>query len=248
MSKLIVLERVDSTNTYAKNHFAELPDGCVVAAREQISGRGRMGRKWFSAPDAALTATMICKDIAAGFHAGAIVGLAALAAVREFLPGCGAYFKWPNDIYVREKKLAGILAEGVIAAGRISGVVCGIGLNITQSEADLQPLGVPATSLSICGAVEVSAEDFRQSFFRHSQESYRRYRENLEAVLLQWRQENRLAGAQLTAVKPDGEIICGRFAEIAADGAMILECAGGRCRFDCGDIRIDPAMIDFDAL
>lgn len=248
MSKLILLDTVDSTNTYAKTHFSELPDGCVVIAREQLAGRGRMGRKWFTAPDAALAATMVCKDIAAGFHAGAVTGLAALAAVREFLPGCGAYFKWPNDIYVREKKLAGILAEGVISRGKIAGVVCGIGLNISQTEAELQHVGAPATSLHICGAAGVSAADFRQAFFRHTVECYRRYREAPEELLLQWRQENRLAGAQLTAVKADGGIINGKFVGIAADGAMILETAGGICRFDCGDIRIDPGTIDFDAL
>lgn len=248
MSKLILLDRVDSTNTYARDNFARLPDGSVIIAREQSAGRGRMGRTWFTAPDRALAATLILKNVDAGFHAGAVAGLAALAAIRDFQPENGAYFKWPNDIYIREKKLAGILSEGVISQGRLAGVACGIGLNIAQSEEELAEIGAPATSLAVCGLKELSAAEFRERFFYHTQLYYQQYRKDKAAVLLAWRQENRLAGAPLTAVKPDGETVCGTFVEIAADGAMIMETAGGRCRFDCGDIRIDPSVIDFDAL
>ena len=82
-STLIVLPQVDSTNTYAKNHFFELEDCTVVAAVEQTAGRGRLGRKWVTAPNTALTATVVFKEIQQPFHAGAIAGLAGLELIRE---------------------------------------------------------------------------------------------------------------------------------------------------------------------
>ena len=69
---MILLDEVDSTNTYAKQHFSDLADGTLVAARMQTAGRGRLGRSWLSGCGRDITATFVLKNISDGFHAGVI--------------------------------------------------------------------------------------------------------------------------------------------------------------------------------
>ena len=146
---LIVLDEVDSTNSWAMRHFDTLDDGAVIAAISQNAGRGRLGRKWVTVPGSSLTASAVFKNIAKPYHAGVITGLAGLELIRKYAPDSFSFFKWPNDIYIRQCKISGILSEGVLRCGRLLGVVSGIGINVNQSVEDLAVLENPATSLRI---------------------------------------------------------------------------------------------------
>ena len=108
---LLILDEVDSTNTYAREHFDDLPDGTLVVARRQTAGRGRRGRSWLSPPGINFTGSILLKRLEDGFHAGCLLGVAALSLLRELAPELPAYLKWPNDIYVENRKLAGLLSE-----------------------------------------------------------------------------------------------------------------------------------------
>ncbi len=243
------LDEVDSTNSFGRTHFAELPDGSLVVARHQYAGRGRCGRSWQSPPGCCLTASGCFGRIKQGFHAGVIIGLAALDVVREALPGVRVYFKWPNDLYVAHFKLAGILSEGVISGGRLIGVVAGVGLNVNLDEGALRGIGRPATSLCILGnrlfSLENLAERLAQIVFRY----YIIYQQNSGMVLRRWRTENRLIGETIEVVDPMGRSNSGIFRRIDADGALVLEDETGRERpFNCGDVRIDLQHINFDEL
>ena len=129
---IILLDKVDSTNTYARNNFDTLADGSVVFAREQTAGRGRLGRKWVSKRDESITGSAVLKKVSQPFHAGIVTGLAGLELVRECVPQAFSFFKWPNDIYIDDCKIAGILSEGVLKNGRLDGVVSGIGINVKR--------------------------------------------------------------------------------------------------------------------
>ena len=76
--RILHLETVDSTNTFALRHFDEVADQVLVSAREQSAGRGRLGRSWIAPPGRNLTVSFAMSRAAEGFHAGAIAGLAAL--------------------------------------------------------------------------------------------------------------------------------------------------------------------------
>ena len=147
MSTHLRLEEVDSTNTYAKQHFAELPDGSVVSARVQTAGRGRVGRKWHSGDGLDITASFLFKNLEQPFLAGAITGIAAIDLLKEECPEVSPFLKWPNDIYVRHFKLAGMLSEAVWEQGKIACVICGIGMNVNSGEELLSGAGQPAVSL-----------------------------------------------------------------------------------------------------
>jgi BirA family biotin operon repressor/biotin-[acetyl-CoA-carboxylase] ligase len=127
-----LLEEVDSTNRYVREAArAGAPEGLVVAAEHQTSGRGRLGRRWEAPPGAALLVSLLLRPAGLAperLHlVTSAVGLAAVEACRRsaaFSPE----LKWPNDLLVGERKLAGILAERVDDA-----VVVGIGINVASA-------------------------------------------------------------------------------------------------------------------
>lgn len=237
--RVLHLQTVDSTNTYALRHFSEVKDTVLVSAFEQTAGRGRLGRKWFAAPGRSLTVSFAMSRVADGFHAGAVAGLAVLDLVREAAPGAKCYLKWPNDVYVGDAKLAGILCEGVLEHGRLAGVVAGIGVNVDLSESEAALIDRKATSLKMLAparffSIEESAE--RLAFFL--ERWYIRYDCSRASVLADWRRENRLIGRLIEVVDPRGNVLSGRFSAIDDDGSMIFEMPCGKRVFRCGDVRI----------
>lgn len=247
--KLIVLPSVDSTNTYAKNNFSLLSDGTLVCAVEQFSGRGRLGRKWIAPPGTSLTGSVVFKQINQAFHAGVVVGLAGLELVRECIPDKTVFFKWPNDIYVRECKIAGILSEGIIDGGKLTGVVSGIGINVNQVPEELDIPGNPATSLSIVSGKKFFIEKLRFKLAEKVKKYYITYQFRPDAILGLWRDENLLTGENLVFNMPDGTIRQGRFDGIGENGEMqVTSPSGSHFVFDCGDVKIDTSLIDFNLL
>ena len=237
--RVLVLDTVDSTNTYAMAHFDELADRILVSAREQTSGRGRLGRKWVAPPGGNLTVSLAMSRVASGFHAGAVAGLAVLDLVREAVPAADPYLKWPNDVYCGDAKLSGILCEGRIAAGKLAGVVAGIGVNVNFSPADAGRIDQRATSLKILAPErEFPPEALCRRLAFFLERWYIKSDCNCEAVLASWRGENRLIGREIAVVEPSGKELHGRFSAIDADGSMVLETASGRRIFRCGDVKI----------
>jgi BirA family transcriptional regulator, biotin operon repressor / biotin---[acetyl-CoA-carboxylase] ligase len=124
---LHLLEQTPSTNSWAIEHPTQLQHGDVVFTRHQTAGRGQGDHRWHS-PPGVLTASFILDGIAVGHWPALSLasGLATIYAIEDLLPTCQGVIqlKWPNDLWVDRKKLAGILAEG---SGQR--VVVGIGCN-----------------------------------------------------------------------------------------------------------------------
>jgi BirA family biotin operon repressor/biotin-[acetyl-CoA-carboxylase] ligase len=117
---------VDSTNRYLLECAANgAPEGVVAVADEQSAGRGRLGRTWVAPPGAALLVSVLLRPNVPveRLH---LVTLAAALAATDALPDVGARVKWPNDVVVDDRKLAGVLAE----ADGAGAVVVGMGLNL----------------------------------------------------------------------------------------------------------------------
>ena len=243
--QLLIVDQVDSTNLAVRKIFSNLADGSLFCAIEQTAGRGRLNRRWVTQPGSAVCASGVFKNVQQPFHAGAILALAALELIQDKTGDSRAYFKWPNDIYIREKKLAGILSEGIFSGGTLSGVISGIGININQSRETLDQLDNAATSLFCeCGR-NFDLTELYQEFFVRFQRFYQQYLADPQTIVEQWISANKLLGKRLTALRPDGSKLSGIFSEILPDGAMIITCDSTAYRFDCGDIKIDPAALPF---
>lgn len=145
----IDLEACGSTNDEAAR-FARsgASHGTVVIAETQSAGRGRDGRVWRSPPGGLYLSAILRPPIALDMvpPLTLAIGVAVCDAVR--LCGVGGRLKWPNDVLVDRKKLAGVLVEAQSQGGRLESVVVGIGLNLMEVPADVSDI---ATSLDECG-------------------------------------------------------------------------------------------------
>lgn len=157
MSRLEYLPVVDSTNLWCKQHQQQLEDGDAVYSQCQTAGRGRLGRSWQNAPGSALYYSVFLKGSMAD---RASLPLAASLAVsralwQEF--GARTQIKWPNDLLLGGKKLVGILCEGVSG-----GIVCGIGVNLTQSRDFWHKAQLPYATSLLAEGIDPGADGARR--------------------------------------------------------------------------------------
>ncbi|MCU0432867.1 MAG: biotin--[acetyl-CoA-carboxylase] ligase [Bacteroidia bacterium] len=151
----IRLEEVPSTNTFALDLVRSTPvtEGTVVSAQHQTAGRGQRGNDWQSAPGENLTVSIVLRPVflapAAQFDLTRAVALAVAETVENACKSAEVKIsvKWPNDIYINQRKVAGILVENILGNNRFVAAVTGIGLNVNQIQFGV--LGNKATSLRL---------------------------------------------------------------------------------------------------
>ncbi|MBQ9786732.1 MAG: hypothetical protein IJW33_00995, partial [Lentisphaeria bacterium] len=145
--------------------------------------------------------------------------------------------------------IAGILSEGVLKNGGLAGVVSGIGINVNQSREEMQSLDNPAVSMTAISGKKFFLEKMRFELAEKIKKYYFIYQSNSESLLRLWRDENRLIGETLFLNMPDGTVRQGCFTDIGQNGEMVLRSPEGDFfRFDCGDVKIDASLIDFNLL
>ena len=136
--KLIHLNEVDSTNTYLKTLCENeiLPEGTVVIAESQYAGRGQRSNTWESEPGKNIIMSLIFYPGFLSANRQFLLSQAVALALQEFisnlLPEEKTSIKWPNDIYVGDKKIAGILIESSWMGNQVKNSIVGIGININQ--------------------------------------------------------------------------------------------------------------------
>lgn len=236
---VIFLPEIDSTNTYAKAHFNDLPDAALVATDNQTAGRGRLSRKWSTPPGAAIAASFVIKKPGNDpFFATCCASLAVLRALRDHAPEGDFYIKWPNDVYSGSAKIAGILCEGVIRDGGFAGIIAGMGININLSEEDLAAIDQKAESLNRIAGKNFDVKKMTFALAKSLMACYIIYLKNPEHLFRLWKQENKLLGKTVEFDKPDGSSVRGVMSEILQDGSILVEHDGVTENFRCGDIRI----------
>ena len=168
---IIWLDKIDSTNEYVRSRIQKLDNLSVVAAKEQMEGRGQGKNTWHSEPGKNLLFSIILKDTCLTASEQKIISDIAAASVKELLfnHGIEAWIKPPNDIWVRDKKICGILIEHSLRGNRILHSIIGIGLNVNQTSF---PSELPnPTSMAIEGCTKDCAEllsEFLDIFVSHA--------------------------------------------------------------------------------
>lgn len=230
-----------STNTTAKELAAGgAPEGTLVVAEGQSHGKGRLGREWFSPLGEGVYLSLILRPKLSPADAPKITLLTAVAAaeaLRSFT-GLPIQIKWPNDILLRDKKLAGILTEISTEMDAIDYVIIGLGLNVNVAAfpADLRDT---ATSLLIetgrvhprVGLTRAFLEGF-ESWYGMLQDT------GFEPVLERWRQFSAVTGRRIV-VETMGDRIEGTALDINRDGLLIVEDDEGHLhRIYSGDVTL----------
>lgn len=168
-------DTLDSTNSYAREHISGFDNLSVVAAKCQMKGRGQGDHSWTSDPGKNMTFTVILKpdgDFTIEAKDAILITHIATSAIRRFLRGYGieTAVKWPNDIYVGDRKICGILIENILKGKIVECSMIGVGINLNQ---DCFPpdLPNPVSVLQLTGkkhriedAVERIADCFSAAF------------------------------------------------------------------------------------
>ncbi len=137
-SNLLFFEDLPSTNTHAANLVKKniLPEGTIVYTNYQLAGRGQTGNKWDSEDSKNLLISIVLFPSFVNpedqFNISMTISLGICDFLLRFIPDCS--IKWPNDIYVNNDKIAGILLESSLIGNQIEYTIAGIGLNINQEK------------------------------------------------------------------------------------------------------------------
>lgn len=208
-----------STNERARElAFAGAPHGTLVTAAEQTSGRGRQGRAWTAPPGSALLMSLVLRQLEP------TLPLAAAVAICRALPA-DCRIKWPNDVWIERRKLAGILVEGRPQEGW---AVLGIGLNVTTGEFPAELAG-RATSLRLEG-IELTTEDVLTRLLASLDELLAT---PPGEVLATWAELDALRGER---VRWDGGE--GTARGIDEEGSLLVETAAGLERLRAGEVHL----------
>ena len=231
-------DAVESTNETAKELLeSDVEEGLVVWADRQVAGRGRHGRAWAS-PVGGLYASFILRPKEA--HAwllGLLVGMPVVKALRHF--GVFAGLKYPNDAVYQDRKIAGILSEGVYRHD-VYHVIVGIGVNtnvdLEKLPADVQ---LKATTLKREVNLFVANDEFLDYLLNHIDDLYSRYRNTrIEFLLKDYRGQCTTIGKRVSATTAKERVI-GKAYDIATNGALvILDDQGARHEFFEGTLEI----------
>jgi len=134
--KIIRLESVDSTNNYIANLLkaGELTNGTVILADEQFAGKGQRDAKWLTKPGENLTFSFFIDNVNLSvqkqFYLTCVISISLIELLKKI--GLEAKIKWPNDIYINQQKIAGVLIENQLSSSLVKSSIVGIGLNINQ--------------------------------------------------------------------------------------------------------------------
>lgn len=239
MKDIHYLNEIDSTNTRAKELAVKgAPEGTLVVSEKQTKGKGRKGRSWFSPPHEGIYASLILRPTISPREAPRITMLTAVVVAKALLSltQLKVTIKWPNDILVNGKKLAGILTEIRGETDTIDYIVVGLGLNVNTPRFP-DDIRDKATSIFI----ETGSPFPRARIIREYLYWYEKYYGLFNAngfgpILRLWKRLSRIIGHQIIVDMTDAKY-SGEVEDIDENGVLILKDHNGEThRIISGDV------------
>ena len=210
--------------------------GAVLVADYQRAGRGRRGRSWEAVPGSSLLFSVLVRPGLPAEAAHLVTTALALSAVEacDALAGVRPGLKWPNDLVVADRKLAGVLAESVVAGERLEAVVVGMGLNVRTGAASPEAAATAVALEDACGSVVERRELLAEILSR-----FAAWMDGLEtpagraALTAAARQESATLGRPVAVELADGTVLRGEAQNLDEQGALVL---GDGTRVVVGDV------------
>jgi BirA family biotin operon repressor/biotin-[acetyl-CoA-carboxylase] ligase len=237
---VLCLEVVGSTNEEAHRLGREgAPEGTILIAETQTTGRGRQGRSWESPEGKGLYLSMVLRphcapEMLPGLTLAA--GVSVASAIQA--TGLSPKLKWPNDVLIDHRKVGGILTEAVFSGGRVDFAVVGIGINVNMESLEFpESVRDLATSLSASLGQPVSRVLLLQSVLSQQEHWYELFSSGaFEKILTKWRQFDATLGEMVEVILPN-ERLAGVAESLAEDGALLIRDEGGDLiRIVAGDV------------
>jgi BirA family transcriptional regulator, biotin operon repressor / biotin---[acetyl-CoA-carboxylase] ligase len=238
-ARRLEFDALPSTNTWALEHLDELAHGDVVFAACQTGGHGRLDREWVSPGNRGLAQSFILDPSCAGNAGAARLTQIAALAVRQLIAerNLAASLKWPNDVLVRGRKIAGILAEG--RSDRALVVVgVGINVNLTANDLERRDWGGYTTSLLIETAHGSEIADLGAALTVHLERVLGTVRTSgADWLHSEWKLHDALSG-RCIALRTASGVVEGDYAGISEAGNLLLSFGGRLEEFHSGDVSI----------
>lgn len=242
---LTVLAKTDSTQTEAETRArAGAPEGTLVVAEEQTSGRGRQGRAWHSPPGRGVWMSTVLRPEGPLTAVPQLTLLAAVAVCRAIRAASGveAGIKWPNDLLAGGRKLCGILLEAVVEDGGIRHCIMGIGIDANLEESDYpKELRDRVTSLRRESGTEVDRSALIAAVMNEFETLYALYAESgFEPIRLLWESLSVTLGREIVVRDVRGERR-GRAEGLGAQGELLMRAEDGSlAAVYSGDVELYP--------
>ncbi|HEX5060379.1 MAG TPA: biotin--[acetyl-CoA-carboxylase] ligase [Kofleriaceae bacterium] len=233
----IVLDSCGSTNDEAARLArAGAKHGTIVIAERQKSGRGRDGRTWESPPGGLYMSAVVRPPIPVADvpPMTLAIGIGLCEAART--TGAAAVLKWPNDLLVRHRKLAGVLVEAQSQANRLEAVIIGIGVNVGGELPE--PVAESGITLAEAAGTTIDRDAFIETLLAHVERWVDQYVSvGIEPIIPAW--QARMAVGLAARATVDGASLTGCVAGLDADGALLLRDEDGNVhRVRSGDVEV----------
>jgi BirA family biotin operon repressor/biotin-[acetyl-CoA-carboxylase] ligase len=239
----VFLPETESTNSYAISLLKNVNciEGTVVYTHHQTQGKGQRGNSWIAEPQQNTTLSLILKptflNSNKSFYLSKITALALHDVLTEFL-GLGQFdikIKWPNDMLVNSKKIAGILIENSLQNDFVQWSVIGIGLNVNQS--DFGELKTP-TSLKLLGNRTYDLGIINEILFKHFEKWYLRLKKGEFTSINDAYHKELFRLNEVCEFEQYGKFIHGKIKEVNENGWLIVESEDEIKSYDIKDIRL----------
>lgn len=228
-------ETISSTNDEASRLAREGAEAfTVVVADSQQAGRGRNGHSWVSPAGVGLYASVVLRPRVATEFLPTVTLLAGIAAA-EAVMGCSGLpvmIKWPNDLLIYNRKVAGLLCEAELFSSGDSVVIAGLGVNVNTSETALPArTRFPATSLLIESGHHTDRDALLEAWVARLRDWMAIFEtQGVEQILAAWRQRDALTDRKIHVLLPDRATIRGVGAGVAGDGSLLVKLDDGSVR------------------
>jgi len=238
---IVYSKEIDSTNRKARDLADEgAPEGTLVLSEAQIRGKGRKGRTWFSPPKGGIYISLILRPTISPVDAPKFTLLTAVAIAEALLSmtPLNINIKWPNDILVNGKKIAGILTEMSTEMDAVNYIVVGLGLNVNTPKFPEAIQGI-ATSIFIETGKVFPRVKIIQEYLARYEAYYDMYKKiGFDSIIDRWKDLSEIIGKKVE-VEVIGNQFIGKALDIDSDGALILKDEqGGVHRIISGDITL----------
>jgi BirA family biotin operon repressor/biotin-[acetyl-CoA-carboxylase] ligase len=224
---ILRFEELDSTNLYALRNLERLDDKQVVVAEVQTVGRGRFQRKWVShIPDNLYMSLVLKPGLEKTGPRTPLPSLTQYMAVviSDVLDLYGAVtaLKWPNDVMVKNSKIAGLLGECGFEGSRVKGYVIGAGVNLNMTRHELESIDKPALSLNQVTGVEVDRDEFLRLLLDRFFMDYDEFLQSgFSSIREKYIEKCEFLGKRITVSTLDGAV-SGDAGGFNDDGALII--------------------------
>lgn len=242
--QLVCLDVTGSTNADAFRLAEEgAVEGTVVLADSQSGGKGRLGRVWSSPPGVNLYCSVILRPSIRPYEAPQLTFLSAVAAARAIgrTMALKPQIKWPNDLLIGGRKVAGLLNEMSAETDAINFVILGLGVNLNMTAGQFPPdLRHPASSLLLETGRKVARMEFAAIMLEELDRLYSGFLSHgFAQVREEWQEHCNANGRELVVGDNGAEVARGMFGGIDGDGALLLRRPDGTIeRILSGDVRV----------